>query len=55
MLAATLGFEVDTYVTGAKAERDDNGHALVTRNGRARARSVVTGAGALEVRTPRHP
>ena len=52
MLAAALESEVDAYVTAAKTERGDNGHALV-RNGRARARSVVTGAGAIEVRAPR--
>lgn len=33
MLAAALEAEVDAYVTGAKAERDDNNvPALVTRN-----------------------
>jgi putative transposase len=53
MLAAALESEVDAYVAAAKADRDDNGHALVTRNGRARERTVVTGAGALEVRAPR--
>jgi len=53
MLAVALQAEVDAYVTAAKGERDDNGRALVTRNGKARARSVVTGAGALEIRSPR--
>ena len=53
MLAAALESEVDAYVAGAKSERDDNGRALVTRNGKARERKVVTGAGALEVRAPR--
>jgi putative transposase len=53
MLAAALESEVGTYVAGAKEERDDKGHALVTRNGKARARTVVTGAGALAVRAPR--
>jgi len=53
MLAAALEFEVDSYVTAATGERDDKGHALVTRNGKARARTVVTGAGALEIRAPR--
>ncbi|MGI8520930.1 MAG: transposase, partial [Actinomycetota bacterium] len=53
MLAVALEAEVDAYVTAAKGERDDNGRALVTRNGKARARSVVTGAGALEIRSPR--
>jgi len=53
MLAAALESEVDSYVTAATGERDDKGHALVTRNGKARARTVVTGAGALEIRAPR--
>jgi transposase-like protein len=53
MLVAALESEVDGYVTAAKTERDNNGHALVTRNGRATERTVVTGAGALEVRAPR--
>jgi len=53
MLAAALESEVEAYVTAAKAERDGKGHALVTRNGKARERTVVTGAGALEVRAPR--
>ena len=53
MLAAALESEVDSYVAAATGERDDKGHALVTRNGKARARTVVTGAGALEVRAPR--
>ena len=53
MLAAALESEVDSYVTAATGERDDKGHALPTRNGKARARTVVTGAGALEIRAPR--
>jgi transposase-like protein len=53
MLAAALESEVDTYVAAATGERDERGHALVGRNGKARARTVVTGAGALEVRAPR--
>ena len=34
-------------------EVDDQGHRLVVRNGHAEARSLVTGAGPLEVRAPR--
>jgi hypothetical protein len=30
MLAAALESEVDTYVAGAKEERDDKGHVPVT-------------------------
>lgn len=53
MLIAALEAEVDVYVAAARNDRDDNGHALVTRNGRARARTVMTGAGTLEIRAPR--
>ena len=53
MLVAALEAEVDAYVAAAKEERDDKGHARVTRNGKARERTVVTGAGALPVRVPR--
>jgi putative transposase len=53
MLAAALRSEADAYVAAANTDRDDNGHALVTRNGRGKERTVVTGAGALEVRAPR--
>ncbi len=53
MLVAALEAEVDAYVAAAAAERNDNGHALVARNGKARPRTVVTGAGGLEVRAPR--
>ncbi|CAN5546303.1 IS256 family transposase [soil metagenome] len=53
MLVAALEAEVDAYVAAAAGERDDNGHALVARNGKARPRTVVTGAGGLEVRAPR--
>ena len=53
MLIATLDAEVDVYVAAAKEERDEDGHALVTRNGKARLRKVMTGAGVLEIRAPR--
>jgi putative transposase len=53
MLVAALESEVDAYVTAAKTDRDDNARALVTRNGRGKKRTVVTGAGALEVQAPR--
>ena len=33
--------------------RDENGHALVVRNGRAREREILLGAGAVDVRAPR--
>jgi putative transposase len=53
MLAAALEAEVDAYVTALSDERDENGHRLVVRNGHAVARSLVTGAGPIEVKAPR--
>jgi putative transposase len=53
MLAAALEAEVDAYVSSLAAERDEDGKRLVVRNGHAVARSLVTGAGPIEVRAPR--
>ena len=53
MLAAALEAEVDAYLAELSGERDEDGHALVTRNGHARARKVQTVAGAVEIRAPR--
>jgi putative transposase len=53
MLAAALEAEVDAYLAGHAAERDERGRRLVVRNGHARQRQVVTAAGAVAVRAPR--
>lgn len=53
MLAIALQAEVDAYLETAGGERDEGGRALVTRNGRAQSREILTGAGALKVRAPR--
>lgn len=53
MLAQALEAEVDAYLDAARDQRDENGHALVVGNGRARKREVLLGAGAVEVRAPR--
>ena len=53
MLAAALEAEVDAYVTSLAGEVDEHGHRLVVRNGHAVPRSIVTGAGPIEVRAPR--
>ncbi|MGH2579020.1 MAG: transposase, partial [Actinomycetota bacterium] len=53
MLVAALLAEADAYVAAASGERDQEGHALVVRNGKARARQVVTSSGAIEVSAPR--
>ena len=53
MLAAALEAEVDAYVGQFVGERDEDGHRLVVRNGRAEPREVMTSAGAVAVRAPR--
>jgi putative transposase len=53
MLAEALDAEVETYIEAARDHRDEQGRALVVRNGYAREREVLLGAGAVEVRAPR--
>ena len=53
MLAQALEAEVTSYVEQHRGSRDDNGHALVVRNGRARSRQVTVGSGTIEVEAPR--
>ncbi len=53
MLAEALEAEVQDYLQAARGERDEQGHALVVRNGHAREREVLCGAGAVEVKAPR--
>ena len=53
LLAAALEAEVAEALEAARGERDDDGHALVVRNGHARQREVVTVAGAVAVSAPR--
>jgi putative transposase len=53
MLAQALEAEVQTYIEAAREQRDEHGRALVVRNGRAREREILCGAGAVKVRAPR--
>lgn len=53
MLAQALQAEVQAYLQAAQGERDEHGRALVVRNGYAKSRGVVCGAGTLKVRAPR--
>ncbi|MFD6358110.1 IS256 family transposase [Nocardia tengchongensis] len=53
MLAAALQAEVAAYVEQFAGQVDKNGHRLVVRNGYHEPRTVVTRAGAVEVRAPR--
>lgn len=52
MLRQALEVEVTAY-RERHQERDARGHALVVRNGKARARKVTCGAGTLTVEAPR--
>ena len=53
MIAAALDEEVEAYLGRHRGERDERGHALVVRNGRARGRKVTVGSGTIELRAPR--
>ena len=53
MLAEALEAEVEAYLECHRRARDQEGHAIVVRNGRARARQVTVGAGTLRVEAPR--
>jgi putative transposase len=52
MLIEALKAEVDDYVERYRSERDEQGHALVVRNGRAQTRKVTLGAGTVKLRAP---
>jgi len=53
MLIAALEAEVAAYVDTHRDQRDEDGRALVVRNGKARPRQVTLGAGTVEVEAPR--
>ena len=53
MLVEALRAEIDDYVERHHGERDEHGHALVVRNGRAQARKLTLGAGTVELNAPR--
>jgi putative transposase len=54
MIAAALEVEVAQYVEALRHHRDENGHALVVRNGRSHhERTVQMGAGSIQIRAPR--
>ena len=53
MLHRALEAEVDDYLGRHRADRDDKGHALVTRHGKARPRQLTVGSGTMEVEAPR--
>ena len=53
ILAHALEAEVDAYIEAAKDQRDEDGHALVVRNGHAKEREILCGTGAVEVKAPK--
>ena len=53
MIAAALEVEVEEYLARHGASRDEEGRALVVRNGRARERKVTIGSGTVGLRAPR--
>ncbi|MDG2305303.1 MAG: transposase [Candidatus Binatia bacterium] len=53
MLPTTPEAEVAEDITADEGERDEDGHAVVVRNGRKQARTIVTGSGTIEIEAPR--
>ena len=53
MIAAALEFEVEDFLEKMKHLRDENGHAIAVRNGKAKERTIQMGAGSIKIRTPR--
>jgi transposase-like protein len=53
MIAEALELEVEQHIQKMRGLRDEEGHALVVRNGRARERRVTLGADVVKIRAPR--
>jgi transposase-like protein len=54
MIAAALELEAEQYVQALRHLRDDQGHALVVRNGTSHhERTVQLGAGTIKIKAPR--
>lgn len=53
MIAAALKVETEEYVARFGQERDEGGHAVVVKNGKARPRNITVGSGTVELRAPR--
>ncbi len=53
MLVSAWDAEVAEYVARHRSDRDEQGRALVVRNGKARPRKVTLGAGTVEIAAPR--
>jgi putative transposase len=53
MIAEALELEVEEYVSRLRQLRDEQGHALVVRNGSGKERTIQLGVGAVSVKAPR--
>jgi len=53
MILIALDLEVEQYIQKLRQLRDENGHALAVRNGKAEPRTVSLGAGSIELQAPR--
>jgi hypothetical protein len=49
MLAEALEAEVEAYIQAVNDQRDEDGRALVVRNGHAREREILLGAGKVDL------
>ena len=53
MILATLEVKVEQYVQTLRHWRDEQGHAMVVRNWKARQRTVRLGVGPIKVKAPK--
>ena len=53
MLVQALEVEVANYIESHRDARDDEGRAMVVRNGKSKKRSVTLGTGTVDVQAPR--
>lgn len=53
LIQEALQAEVEDYLQRLREHRDEQGHALVVRNGKARPRQVTLGSGTVEIVAPR--
>ena len=53
MLQTALTVEIETFCQKHEDKRDASGHRTIVKNGYHKTRSIVTGAGQLNIQTPR--
>ncbi len=54
MILAALDLEIKEYIESLSDERDEQGRALVVRNGKSHhERAIQLGAGTIKLRAPR--